>query len=172
MWIQTLTTLSHLFVVLNSSVNFIIYIAKLHILHRPADCPNCRQGRRRTRTETAATEIGEFPSFMHRFRLQLEDSRRRSRSSCTVTSEQTGRGSYKGGEESLISRRGRCNDTVKSDPGGRGPRKHGGESLISRSSRVGNYRQARMRINTICHNVPEIVEHTAVTRQRSGSVFF
>ena len=33
MWIQTLISLSHLLVILNSSVNFYIYLVKLHILH-------------------------------------------------------------------------------------------------------------------------------------------
>ena len=32
-WIQTLITVSHLFIIFNSSVNFYIYLIKLHIMH-------------------------------------------------------------------------------------------------------------------------------------------
>ena len=32
-WIQTLITVSHLFITFNSSVNFYIYLIKLHIMH-------------------------------------------------------------------------------------------------------------------------------------------
>ena len=55
-WIQTLITVSHLFVIFNSSVNFYIYLIKLHIMHNTfRNC--CREERRSlsrkaTRTDT------------------------------------------------------------------------------------------------------------------------
>ena len=45
MWINAVISISHLMVILNSSVNFYIYLVKLRIMHRTlANC--CRQERK------------------------------------------------------------------------------------------------------------------------------
>ena len=61
MWIQTLIGLSHLLVILNSSVNFYIYLVKLHIMYDTiANC--CHEERKilshKTRKENLTKEVG------------------------------------------------------------------------------------------------------------------
>ena len=54
-WIQTLITVSHLFVIFNSSVNFYIYLIKLHIMHNTfRNC--CREEKRSLSRKTTRTD--------------------------------------------------------------------------------------------------------------------
>ena len=54
-WIQTIITVSHLFVIFNSSVNFYIYLIKLHIMHNNfRNC--CREEKRSLSRKTTRTD--------------------------------------------------------------------------------------------------------------------
>ena len=146
MWLQTLTTLSHLLVVINSSVNFCIYLVKRNIRYPASDCHKCRQSRQGIRHESASTGTGECPRFMHRFHLDLEESCR----SNTMRSERSRTGSWWSGGESLISR----------------------SSRIRKSQRS---QRRNMRVSAVEFDAPDIIQNTSDMHRRSrrsGSVCF
>ena len=143
MWLETLTTLSHLLVVINSSVNFGIYLLKRNIRYPASDCHKCRQSRQGMRNESASTGTGECPRFMHRFHLELEESVR----SNTVRSERSRTESWGSGGESLISR----------------------SSRIRKSQRS---QRRRMRVSTVECDAPDIIQNTSDMQPRSESVCF